>query len=534
MRATGTTTSMGTVTDDLAGRRILVTGASKGIGRGVAAALAELGASLALVARDAAVLGDLVGGLTGGPHDAIAFDVADEQAWLAARPKIAPTGRLDGAVTAAAVIGPIGRVGEWRVDDFRRTLDVNVAGTLLAVTTCLEALRGGGSVVTFSGGGATAPFPRFDSYATSKAAVVRLTENLAVELAPDDIRLNAIAPGFIVTPMHANILAAGPGAVGSQFFERTRAAHETRRGGPPELVYELVAYLLSEESAGITGRVIERAMGPLEKRCVPRTPADRARPRDTAADRRPVLRAGATGTRMTANRAEAGHASTPAAPARKMLSVVIPAYNEEDNVPGIYARLAPTLDGLDCDWEVIFCVDPSTDRTEQVILELRRARPTRPDAALLAAIRPADGDDRRARGGVGRCRRRHRLRSAGPSRAHRRAGREMARRLRRRLRAAPYPGRRDPREADRGGGWLPPAAAHRQRRHPAEHRRLPVDEPTGRRRRRVAARAARVLARPGRLRRVHPDERALRPGGPPRGAASTTASPAPCSSASTA
>ena len=78
---------------------------------------------------------------------------------------------------------------------------------------------------------------------------------------------------------------------------------------------------------------------------------------------------------MTANRAEAGHASTPAAPARKMLSVVIPAYNEEDNVPGIYARLAPTLDGLDCDWEVIFCVDPSTDRTEQVILELRERDP---------------------------------------------------------------------------------------------------------------------------------------------------------------
>ncbi len=262
MRATGTTASMGTVMDDLAGRRILVTGASKGIGRGVATALAELGASLALVARDAAVLDGLVGGLPGGPHDAIAFDVTDEQAWLAARPRIAPTGRLDGAVTAAAVIGPIGRVGEWRVDDFRRTFDVNVAGTLLAVTTCLEPLRGGGSVVTFSGGGATAPFPRFDSYATSKAAVVRLTENLAVELAPDNIRVNAIAPGFIVTPMHANILAAGPDAVGSQFFERTHSAHERGSGDPPELVYELVAFLLSEESAGITGRVISAQWDP--------------------------------------------------------------------------------------------------------------------------------------------------------------------------------------------------------------------------------------------------------------------------------
>ena len=403
VRATGTTASMGTVTDDLAGRRILVTGASKGIGRGVATALAELGASLALVARDAAVLGDLVGGLTGGPHDAIAFDVADERAWLAARPKIAPTGRLDGAVTAAAVIGPIGRVGEWRVDDFRRTLDVNVAGTLLAVTTCLEALRGGGSVVTFSGGGATAPFPRFDSYATSKAAVVRLTENLAVELAPDDIRLNAIAPGFIVTPMHANILAAGPGAVGSQFFERTRAARERGAGGtPPSSSTSSSRTCSPRNPPGSRGGSSARNGTPGKAMRSANACGPSATSRDTAADRRPVLRAGATGTRMTANRAEAGHASTPAAPARKMLSVVIPAYNEEDNVPGIYARLAPTLDGLDCDWEVIFCVDPSTDRTEQVILELRehdpRVRMLRfsrrfgQPTATIAGLEAASGD----------------------------------------------------------------------------------------------------------------------------------------------
>ncbi|HXZ82167.1 MAG TPA: glycosyltransferase family 2 protein [Acidimicrobiales bacterium] len=64
----------------------------------------------------------------------------------------------------------------------------------------------------------------------------------------------------------------------------------------------------------------------------------------------------------------------PAAP-RPLLSVVIPAYNEEGNIAALYERLAATLDGLDCDWEIIFCVDPSTDRTERAILELRAHDP---------------------------------------------------------------------------------------------------------------------------------------------------------------
>ena len=263
MRGYKAATSIESVTGNLAGRRIVVTGASKGIGRGIAAALAGLGASLAVVARDGAALETLVAGLAGGPHDALAFDVADEDAWRRARPSIAAGGRLDGIVAAAALIGPIGPVGEWPVDEFRRTLDVNVIGTLLAVTTCLEPLRhAGGSVVTFSGGGATAPFPRFDGYATSKAAVVRLTENLAVELAADHIRVNAIAPGFIVTPMHDDILAAGPDSVGSEFYARTHRAHEAGAADPVELVHELVTFLLSDESAGITGRIISAQWDP--------------------------------------------------------------------------------------------------------------------------------------------------------------------------------------------------------------------------------------------------------------------------------
>ena len=71
------------------------------------------------------------------------------------------------------MLDPVGPIGSYAPADFKRTLEVNLLGTLLAIRACLPGLRAhGGAVVTFSGGGATAPLPRFDAYAASKAAVV--------------------------------------------------------------------------------------------------------------------------------------------------------------------------------------------------------------------------------------------------------------------------------------------------------------------------------------------------------------------------
>jgi NAD(P)-dependent dehydrogenase (short-subunit alcohol dehydrogenase family) len=247
----------------LAGRRVLLTGASRGIGRVVASVLARDGASLFLVARDRTALDDLAGQLPGGPHDAEAFDVRDQDAWAAARPRIAPGGMLHGIVTAAAALPPVGAPGTWEVGQFRDTLDINVTGTLLAVLAAHDALRSAhGSIVTFSGGGATAPLPGFDAYACSKAAVVRLTENLAVELADAGVRANSVAPGLVATDMHRATLAAGPDAVGSDYYERTRKAMEDGTADSPDLAAELVAFLLSDASAGITGKLISARWDP--------------------------------------------------------------------------------------------------------------------------------------------------------------------------------------------------------------------------------------------------------------------------------
>ncbi len=172
----------------MADRRVLITGGSKGIGQATAAALADRGWQVTLIARDRDALERARAELPGTGHRAVALDVADESAWAQLGEEVAD---LDGLVCAAATLEPIGPIGSYRAADFMRTLEVNVLGTLLAIQTCLPALRASrGAIVTFSGGGAPAPLPRFDAYAASKAAVARLTENIAGELAADGVRIN--------------------------------------------------------------------------------------------------------------------------------------------------------------------------------------------------------------------------------------------------------------------------------------------------------------------------------------------------------
>lgn len=247
--------------EDLAGKRILLTGASRGIGADLARSLAGRGARLVLVARDRVALAEVTSGLEGEGHEAYPMDVADDRAWRELRARVGDV-PLDGVVTAAALLVPIGPIGTWDVAAFRATLDVNVVGTLSAVTTFLDDLRRTrGSVVTFSGGGATSPMPRYDAYAASKAAVVRLTENMALELAPDGVRANSVAPGFIATAMHQATISAGAELAGADYLARTRAALE-QGGDPPELAVELVGFLLSEASRGITGKLISARWDP--------------------------------------------------------------------------------------------------------------------------------------------------------------------------------------------------------------------------------------------------------------------------------
>lgn len=248
-----------TENEELVGAIVLVTGGSRGIGLEVSRELARRGARLAVVARDQDALQEAVAGLAGDGHLAIRLDVSSSREWPAAMKTLDRAGDLHGLVTAAGVLGPIGPIEAVEPDDVRATVEINLLGTMLALHHAVPRLRRtAGRAVTFSGGGATSPLPRYDAYAASKAAVVRLTENIA---AAGDVEVNAVAPGFVATGMHEGTLSAGPAAAGADYYSRTLAQLEAG-GFPASETAELVCFLLSSAAAGISGRLLSTQWDP--------------------------------------------------------------------------------------------------------------------------------------------------------------------------------------------------------------------------------------------------------------------------------
>ncbi|MDX2194683.1 MAG: SDR family oxidoreductase [Gemmatimonadales bacterium] len=240
---------------------VVVTGGSRGIGRACADRLAAAGADLLLVARGEAELVATATELAARSGRRVAPLVADCSTREGAeRLAAALEGCEDllGLVHAAATLDAIGPALDVEADAWFEVVRVNLLGTLRTAQVVGRRLRRqarGGSMVLFSGGGGTSPFPNYTSYACGKAAVVRLAETLALELGEAGIRVNALAPGFVATRMHAATLAAGPAAAGGAYFERTR--QELAGGGaPPEAAAEAALFLLAPVSAGITGRLL--------------------------------------------------------------------------------------------------------------------------------------------------------------------------------------------------------------------------------------------------------------------------------------
>lgn len=250
-------------------RNIFVTGGNQGLGREIARHCLEAGASVWLFARDAgrlertrAELADLV--RPGRRLGASPLDVSDAGALGAAFDEAAgQLGGIDGLVNNAGVYGPMGLSEEVDWSNWLRAIEINLFGTLHACRWAIPRFRtlGRGKIVNLSGGGATAPLPRFSAYACSKAAVVRLTETLSEELRGTGIDVNAIAPGALNTRLLDEVLEAGPEKVGRDFFDR--AVQQRDRGGAPlDRGAALAVYLLSTESDGISGKLISAVWDP--------------------------------------------------------------------------------------------------------------------------------------------------------------------------------------------------------------------------------------------------------------------------------
>ncbi len=240
----------------LEGRRALVTGGSSGIGAGVSLALAAHGAAVAIVYRSGREDADAMTAAVraaGGEAAAVRMDVSDEEQVLRGFAEAADAiGPLDLVVSNAGVQEPH-LMWDMSLDDWGLVTGVNLTGTFLV---CREAARGmlaaarGGAIVVVTSVHDRMPWERFSHYAASKGGAKLFIESIAKELAPHGIRVNAVAPGAIATPINRHL----------QGDHEARARVEAqipmgRMGGVDE-VAPAVAWLASDQASYVTGATL--------------------------------------------------------------------------------------------------------------------------------------------------------------------------------------------------------------------------------------------------------------------------------------
>ena len=232
----------------LAGKHVVVTGAGTGIGRAIAARLAAEGARLTLLARDEERLRDVVPGAV-----TRACDIRDHDQVLAA---------IDSPLDALVANAGIGGANEPGVGDrFDDIVRTNLYGTYWCVRAAEPNLPEGGRIVVVSSILARIGVAGYTGYCASKAGLLGLVRSLAAELAPRQIQVNAICPGWVNTDMAWEGLAAREGLTRDEAFADAMREVPLGRMSEPGEIAGTVAWLLSPDALGVTGQAIDHNNG---------------------------------------------------------------------------------------------------------------------------------------------------------------------------------------------------------------------------------------------------------------------------------
>ena len=233
----------------------LVTGATSGIGRATAIAFAREGAKVVVSGRREKDGGETVAAIrkSGGEATFVKTDVTSEADVAALVDKtLSAYGRLDAAFNNAGVEGKGGPIHEQTVENYHHTMNANVLGVVLSLKHEVAAMlkHGGGAIVNNSSVAGLVGLPGAAIYVASKHAVFGLTKSVALEYATQGVRVNAVSPGGVDTPMFDRFT----GGAGTDVHRQIAAMHPIGRTGRPEEIAEAVLWLCSDRASFVTGQ----------------------------------------------------------------------------------------------------------------------------------------------------------------------------------------------------------------------------------------------------------------------------------------
>ncbi len=234
---------------------VVVTGATSGIGEACVHLLVSQGVHVLGLGRSQAKL-DALGERHGELFTPLCFDLATADAAKIAREVASATGGvLHGLVNGAGIIAS-GSIEETSNEALQEMLEINLVAPFALTRELLGQLRAApnASVVNISSVSGLRPYPNLSSYCISKAALDQMTRCMAIELAPEKIRVNAINPGVVVSELHRR--GGMDDAQYAAFLERGAKTHPIGRVGNVDEIAKLIAYLLSEDAGWMTGETI--------------------------------------------------------------------------------------------------------------------------------------------------------------------------------------------------------------------------------------------------------------------------------------